>query len=131
RCHPITGAAHGAGAGMSVHATRREALAGLAALALAGCGAGAGLSSAALPNPSLDSLARRGGRRFGSAIGWNAGAAGGSIQNPDYTRIVTAECGIVVPENAMKWQATRPGPETFDFTRMDQIVGWARANALA
>lgn len=116
---------------MSVHATRREALAGLAALALAGCGAGAGLSSAALPNPSLDSLARRGGRRFGSAIGWNAGAAGGSIQNPDYTRIVTAECGIVVPENAMKWQATRPGPETFDFTRMDQIVGWARANGLA
>src|SRR5690606_40956021 len=45
--------------------------------------------------------------------------------------IVTAECGIVVPENAMKWQATRPGPETFDFTRMDQIVGWARANGLA
>jgi endo-1,4-beta-xylanase len=117
---------------MTVHASRREALAGLAALTLAGCGGGIGsVASAALPHPSLDSVARRGGRRFGSAIGWNAGAAGGSIQNPDYAGVVKAECGLIVPENEMKWQATRPGPETFDFARMDQIVAWARMNGLA
>jgi endo-1,4-beta-xylanase len=117
---------------MTVHASRREALAGLAALTLAGCGGGIGsVASAALPHPSLDSIARRGGRRFGSAIGWNAVATGGSIQNPDYARIVKAECGIVVPENAMKWQATRPGPDRFDFAHMDQIVAWARTNGLA
>ena len=115
---------------MTIRTTRREALAGLAALTLAGCG-GRGLGRAESPAPSLDSLAMRGGRRFGSAIGWNAGAAGGSIQNPAYTRVVTAECGIVVPENQMKWQAIRPGPEAFDFARMDQIAAWARDSGLA
>jgi endo-1,4-beta-xylanase len=116
---------------MTIQTTRREALAGLAALTLAGCGGGKGLGRAESPAPSLDSLAMRHGRRFGSAIGWNAGAAGGSIQNPAYTRVVTAECGIVVPENQMKWQAIRPGPEAFDFARMDQIAAWARDSGLA
>ena len=40
------------------------------------------------------------------------------------------ECGLVVPENELKWQATRPGPDAFDFARMDEIVAWARANAM-
>lgn len=129
--------------------TRREALAGLAALSLTGCG-GSGAEGGpvasipapapspsptsnppAPPSPSLNTLAERSGRRWGSAIAWNAGAAGGSIRNPDYTAILRAECGVVVPENEMKWQATRPGPNTFDFTRLDEIVAWAQAAGLA
>jgi endo-1,4-beta-xylanase len=127
--------------------TRREALAGLAALAVAGCGGGGGsgtppVASSPTPTPpppaptpvpaaSLNTLAAQRGRRWGSAIAWNAGTSGGSIQNPDYAAIVRNECGVVVPENEMKWQWTRPGPDTFDFTRMDQIVAWAQANGLA
>ena len=125
--------------------TRREALAGLAALSLAGCGGGqsgpppvastpaptAPPPAAPAPTPSLNTLAARKGRRWGSAIAWNAGAAGGSIQNPDYTAIVRNECGIVVPENELKWQWTRPGPDTFDFARMDDIVRWTQANGVA
>ena len=38
---------------------------------------------------------------------------------------------MVVPENEMKWQTIRPGPETFDFTRMDQIAAYAQAKGLA
>lgn len=115
--------------------TRRQALAGLAATTLAACtanGTGGSLAggSAALPTPSLDALARRKGRRWGTAVAWNPGTTGGSIQNPDYTAIVRHECGIVVPENEMKWQATRPGPDSFDFTRMDAIAAWARTNNL-
>ena len=70
--------------------TRREALAGLAALSLAGCGGGqsgpppvastpaptAPPPAAPAPTPSLNTLAARKGRRWGSAIAWNAGAAG-------------------------------------------------------
>jgi endo-1,4-beta-xylanase len=63
-------------------------------------------------------------------VAWNAGTDGGSIQNPDYAAIVRGECGVVVPENEMKWRWTRPGPETFDFTRMDQIVAWAQGAGL-
>ena len=38
---------------------------------------------------------------------------------------------MVVPENELKWQWTRPGPDTFDFARMDDIVRWTQANGIA
>lgn len=122
---------------------RRAALAGIAALPLASCGGPGGnpavtstpapaATGGNLPSPGLDTLAMRKGRRFGSAIASTPGmTAAGSIQNPQYTAIIEAECGIVVPENEMKWQATRPGPETFDFARMDQIAAWSQANGIA
>jgi endo-1,4-beta-xylanase len=131
------------------HPTRRDTLAGLAALSLAGCGGGSSGSPPVAsvpspaptptpppsptlpPSPSLNALATRAGRRWGSAINWNAGNSGGSIQNPDYTAIVRAECGVVVPENEMKWRWVRPGPNTFDFARFDEIVAWARTAGLA
>lgn len=128
-----------------LHPSRRQLLAGMAALPLAGCGGGAGGSAAApvtapappakpslTATPSLNTLAAARGRRFGSAIGWSGRPGfGGSIQNPDYVAVVRAESGVVVPENEMKWQALRPGPEAFDFTRMDDIVRWAQGAGLA
>ena len=124
--------------------SRRELLAGMAALPLAGCGGESVTAATPAPTPpptspapaptpaaSLHALAAGRGRRFGSAIAWNAAATGGSIQNPDYAAIVNAECGVIVAENEMKWQWTRPGPETFDFARMDAIADWARANGKA
>ncbi|MXO60174.1 glycosyl hydrolase [Altererythrobacter salegens] len=119
---------------MTFELTRREALAGIAAtIPLAGCttmstSGGDAASLAQVPGPSLDALARRSGRRFGSCIGRGRG---GGIDNPAYTAILAGECGVVVPENELKWQATRPGPETFDFARLDAIVAWAKANSLA
>src|SRR5690606_8588683 len=120
------------------HPTRREAIAGLAALSLAGCGESSGrtaVASTAAPTPTtepgLNALAQRTGRRWGSAISWNDGNGGGSIQNPAYAAIIRAECGVVVPENEMKWRWTRPGPDRFDFTRLDEIVAWARGAGLA
>ncbi|HYD25204.1 MAG TPA: endo-1,4-beta-xylanase [Croceibacterium sp.] len=124
-------------------ASRRQALAGLAALPLVGCGGGgssAGSESpdvttpapSGFPTPSLNALAAEGGRRFGSAIGYTrSGTPGGSIQNPNYAAVVKAECGLVVPENELKWQWTRPAPDRFDFEAMDGIVRWAQQNGLA
>ena len=124
--------------------SRRGALAGMAAASLAGCGGGGAGGvpeigstpsptptppAPPVPDPGLDTLAQRAGRRFGSAIASTPGYTNsGSIQNPRYTAIVEGECGIVVPENEFKWQATRPGPDSFDFSRMDQIAAWAEAN---
>jgi endo-1,4-beta-xylanase len=124
---------------MTFSLTRREALAGLAAsVPLAGCtgnALGGALSAAdvVVPSPSLNALAARSGRRFGSCIGAYPGAPrqGGTVGNPAYAAIVAGESGVVVAENEMKWQATRLGPETFDFSRMDAIAAWARANNLA
>ena len=103
----------------------------IAALPLAGCVGGLGAEAADAPGGSLDQLARRSSRRFGSAIASTPSRIeAGSIQNPAYAAIVRRECGLVVPENEMKWQTVRPGPDAFDFSRMDQIARWARESGL-
>ena len=127
-------------------------LAGMAAAPLAGCGGDSGpTSTAAGPSPapaptpvptptptapftgpSLTAMAARKGRRFGSAIASLPGQPdSGSIQNSAYAALVKAECGLVVPENEMKWQTIRPDANTYDFTRMDQVANWAAGSGLA
>lgn len=123
--------------------TRRQALAGIAAVGATACAGGSNGSLPAMgarlltptpaagviPFPSLDAIARRSGRRFGSAIAHNARSNdSASVQNRDYTAIIAGECGVVVAENEMKWQALRPGPDSYDFARFDGIVEWAQAN---
>jgi endo-1,4-beta-xylanase len=44
---------------------------------------------------------------------------------PDYARTVADQANIVVPENAMKWEALRPAPAQFDFRKADDIVVFA------
>lgn len=128
--------------------SRRDALGAigttLAALPLVGCGGGSASPApvstppappsggGGAPQPGLNALALRGRRKFGSAIASTPGNSNaGSIQNSAYTDIIRAECGLVVPENEMKWQAVRPSPTVYAFDRMDEIVRWAQANALA
>ena len=120
--------------------SRRQALAGIAATPLAACTSGLDTAIATASDiaaeavrdrPSLDALARRGNRRFGSAIASTPGRTdAGSIENPAYAALIASECGLVVPENEMKWQTTRPSPDRYDFTRLDAIVKWARTRNL-
>lgn len=117
--------------------TRRELIAGMAALPLVGCAGGTlprenWPAVVETPQPSLDSLASAKGRRFGSCTGYTRrGVPRGSVQNPAYMSVVKGECGIIVPENEMKWQWTRPSPGRYDFEAMDAIVDWAQANDVA
>ncbi len=126
---------------------RRGTLAGLAAMSLAACGGGGQSGPGAsppvstpppppgpvgLPQPGLNTLAVPGSRKFGTAIASAPGRSeAASVQNSRYTDIVKSECGIVVPENEMKWQAVRPSADAYDFGRMDEIVAWAQANSVA
>jgi endo-1,4-beta-xylanase len=101
--------------------SRREALiAGASALA------SSGLQARTARGASLDDLARKSGRRFGSAVAW--GPPGGdrpSFANPMYAAILERECELLVPENELKWQWSRPGPEQFDFRQFDAIADYA------
>jgi len=103
--------------------TRREALAaGVAALATSQ------LQAQPVRGPgSLDSLARKSGRRFGSAVLWTPpGVDAGSLTNPAYARVLERECSLLVPENQLKWQwISRAGPDTFDFRAFDAIADYA------
>ncbi len=43
-----------------------------------------------------------------------------------YTQLVTAQTGILVAENAMKWHALRPAPDRFDFAQADRMMRFAQ-----
>ncbi|MGE5562042.1 MAG: endo-1,4-beta-xylanase [Bacillota bacterium] len=100
--------------------TRRQALAGGAAA----------FATSAVARPtqpsSLDALARRSGRRFGSAVAWSPpGTDAGSITNPRYTALLERECELLVPENQLKWQWVRRSRDSFDFRAFDAIADYA------
>lgn len=105
--------------------TRREALAGGAA-AVAGAAVARPIAQRVVSPASLDGIARRSGRRFGSAVAWAPpGADAGSFNNPPYAALLERECELLVPENQLKWQWVRRTPDKFDFRAFDAIADYA------
>ncbi|HEX3043171.1 MAG TPA: endo-1,4-beta-xylanase, partial [Bacillota bacterium] len=43
-----------------------------------------------------------------------------------FTSIGAAEFNIVTPENAMKWDATEPNQNQFNFNEADNLVSWGQ-----
>ncbi len=80
--------------------------------------------------PSLKSLAAAKGIRFGSTVG-AGGISSGSFRNPDYARLLEADCAILVPENEMKWQAIRPNATDFNFAPFDAMLDFAESKNMA
>jgi len=78
---------------------------------------------------SLNAVAQRAGRRFGSAVAWSPpGTDAGSITNPRYTALLERECSLLVPENKLKWQWVRRSRDSFDFRAFDAIADYADAH---
>lgn len=106
---------------------RRALLAGAATVA-----ALPALGLAATSTPGLNTIASEKRMRIGSALGWSPpGADSGSFANPRYAALLQRDCGLLVPENQLKWQATRPAPDRFDFTHFDAMLGWAETHRMA
>jgi GH35 family endo-1,4-beta-xylanase len=78
---------------------------------------------------SLNALAARHGRRFGTCIG-AFGTGSGSVDNLRYGAVTR-------PNAASSWpkpdevRRPRPAPDRFDFAAADHIVAWAHAHGLA
>jgi len=68
----------------------------------------------------LGAVAAKKGARFGFALN-----AHWLKDNAAYRDLVVRECTIVVPENAMKWEATQPARDRFDFEQADLIANFA------
>lgn len=98
-------------------------------LALGAASTFAGPAFAADETPLRD-LAKAKGLYFGSAVGAGPkGALTGSFEDPKYREILARECGVLVPENELKWYVVRArGPQYFDFERADRIAAFAKAN---
>lgn len=98
-------------------------------------GAAAGALLRALPAGAgapvgLDALARAKGLRFGAALGGGVGSREPSLEDAAYRALIATQCGLIVPENEMKWSVVRPSAEVFDFARADRLVAWAQAQGL-
>ncbi|KQN29675.1 endo-1,4-beta-xylanase [Sphingomonas sp. Leaf38] len=114
-----------------MHITRRTGLTMLAGLAATAGGAGRAHMHRPAASGGLQAIAASKGIRLGACFAWGMpGADRGSFANPAYAALLTRDCGILVPENELKWQALRPTPTRFDFARFDAMIAWAQANAL-
>ncbi|HEY0281246.1 MAG TPA: endo-1,4-beta-xylanase [Rhizomicrobium sp.] len=95
---------------------------------------------------SLNGIARTKGLRFGSCIGTGPTKGELELLRPEVLarprrasayedtqmRVLTAsQCGIVVPENELKFYVLRPRPGVFDFRRADMLMDFASRNHLA
>ena len=102
---------------------RRSFLASAAGVLATPILAGAGSQPA---GPSLSSLAADKGIMFGTALSFDQARPRPKTPDADrYRALVLAQCGALVCENEMKWQAVRPNEATFDFERADAIVALA------
>ena len=109
--------------------SRRGFVGSAAAVAATACAAPT-LARAA--GPSLASLARARGLQFGSAVGAGpVGSLTGSFEDARYRRVLAEECGVLVPENELKWYVLRPDAEIFAFERADRIAAFAKAHDIA
>jgi endo-1,4-beta-xylanase len=109
--------------------TRRDMLAAGTALAATGL-AGKALA-VPLAATGLDAVARTRGLRFGSCSAWSApGADRGSFANPGYAALLERDCGVLVAENEMKWQRTRPSATAFSFDAFDAMIDWSDARGM-
>lgn len=114
---------------------RRTLQLGLGALLGAGCAQASGFSGKSLsaipqdfPIQGTLSLKQR-----AAAKGIIYGAAGNYralTQDRDYARLFAETCGILVPENELKWAALRPAPDQFDFERSDWLAQFAKDNGM-
>jgi endo-1,4-beta-xylanase len=81
---------------------------------------------------SLQAIAAARGMRFGSCFKYGRpGEDSGSFANPHYAALLKRDCGLLVPENELKWQWLRPTPDTFDFAAFDAMLVWAEAHGFA
>ncbi|TNE37112.1 MAG: 1,4-beta-xylanase [Alphaproteobacteria bacterium] len=98
--------------------SRRHVLMGSAALAAAallpsGCGQ---------PPGHLKDLAKRKGILFGGAIGPE------ELADTAAHELVSRECGVITPRNALKWRTLRWDRSDWNFTEGDAIARYAAAN---
>jgi len=71
---------------------------------------------------SLRQEADRIGILFGAAVNHRY------LDQPAYTETLAREFNMIEAEDAMKWTATRPDANTFDFTAGDALVAFAQAH---
>jgi endo-1,4-beta-xylanase len=53
------------------------------------------------------------------------------LQRPEFTALLAEQCSILVSENDMKWRATQPEKDRFEFARADAFMEFADAHQIS
>ncbi len=93
---------------------------------------------------SLNGLAQVKGLAFGSCLGPSLKKVSADIaslaqfkskpasyDDPQMRALLVQQCGILVPENELKWYVLRRSPDKFDFSRADILLNFATRYQLA
>jgi endo-1,4-beta-xylanase len=80
------------------------------------------LCSHAAEIPKLRELAHSKGLNFGTAV------SDSQLKRPDFTPLLLDQCSILVAENQMKWRATHPEQDRFDFSQADFFMDFAESH---
>ncbi|UQU62195.1 endo-1,4-beta-xylanase [Couchioplanes caeruleus] len=101
--------------------TPLRALGVAAAAAVVAAGSVVALTSTAEAATTLGASAAATGRYFGTAVAAN------KLSDSTYVGILDREFNAVTPENEMKWDATEPNQNQFNYSSADRIVSHAQA----
>jgi endo-1,4-beta-xylanase len=101
--------------------TRRQFLGNGAVLSAFGA---LGLRTLPAGSKTLRELAAARGIAFGSSF------ATEYMSDASYTKLISEQCGILVPEAELKWAALRPTPKTFDFSGGDTLYNFASKHSM-
>ncbi|MET7808319.1 endo-1,4-beta-xylanase [Micromonospora chersina] len=82
------------------------------------------MATSASAGTTLGASAAEKGRYFGTAV------AAYKLSDATYVGILNREFNMVTPENEMKWDATEPSQNQFNYTNADRIVSHAQANGM-
>jgi endo-1,4-beta-xylanase len=77
------------------------------------------------PTTPLKDQAARKGLLYGSCVQRKQLTSDSALEG-----ITVAQCGIVVPEVALKWDHLRPSPTTYDFADADWLLNFAQQNQM-
>jgi len=80
------------------------------------------LRSNATEIPKLREIAHSKNLYFGTAV------SDSQLKRPDFTPLLLDQCSILVAENQMKWRATHPEQDRFDFTQADLFMDFAESH---
>jgi endo-1,4-beta-xylanase len=72
--------------------------------------------------PKLRELAHSKSLYFGTAV------SDAQLKRPDFTPLLLDQCSILVAENQMKWRATHPEQDRFDFSQADFFMDFAESH---
>ena len=87
----------------------------------------AGISSAFAAEPTIRDLAQERGRFIGTIL--NSEWFNDDIE-PEFEQIHKTQFNVVVAENEMKFDATEPSENKFNYTKGDKMVEYAQANGM-